>query len=62
MFIQGRPIKTCQCEFIPGEMCRDPIKQDPNTMLVAVIHEITEIIGVTKTAGGSKIAGGLIAP
>lgn len=44
------------------KMCRYPVDNHTYALLVTLIDEILEIIGVTKTAGRSKQANRLIPP
>ena len=62
VFIQFSAIKPGQGMRILGEVCRHPVKQDTDIVLVAIVNEKAEIIRLTETAGRRKVACRLVAP
>ncbi len=62
MFIEGRAVETRQRVTIDREMRRDPIDQHTDVGLVAIVHEISEVVRRAETAGRRKITSRLIPP
>ena len=62
MFIEGRSVKSPQTMIIFWKMSGDPIENDPDPMLMTVVHKVLEVLWRTITARRGEIAGRLIAP
>ena len=61
-FIQIPAIKISQTMIIFTEMTRHPVHNNPNTCLMCLVNQITQIIRSTETTGGCIIASSLITP
>ncbi len=62
MLEQWRTVKTCQGVRVFRKVRRHPVKDDPDSGTVAVVHKIAKIVRRTKASGGGKVAGGLVSP
>ena len=62
VLVQGRTVKTGKTVRVARKVCRDPVKQDANAVLMTVVNKETEIIRFSKAAGRCEIAGRLVTP
>src|SRR5687768_11918989 len=62
VFIQRTAVESCQRERIAREMRRYPVQNDAYFRPVASVNEKLQIPRRPVTAGGGKIARGLISP
>ena len=62
VFKEVGAIEKGQAMRITGEVGRNPVENDADIMLVALVDKIFEIIRAAKAAGGGKVACRLIAP
>ena len=62
MLIYTGSVKCSQTIRITREMCRYPVKDHANALLMQIVHEIFEIIRSTITAGRCIVTGHLITP
>ena len=62
VLIAGLSVEVRKAEGIPREVCRDPVEDDADAVLVHVIHKILEILRQAVAGGGGVITRDLIAP
>ena len=62
MLVEMGAVEEGQAVGVLGEVRGHPVQDDADVVLVAVVHEVHEVIGVAEAAGGRKVAGGLVAP
>ena len=62
VFIQCCTVKTSQSKLILRKMCRYPVQNNANAMIMHIIHKIHEVRRCTVSGCRSIIAGYLIAP
>src|SRR3989338_355927 len=62
MLIEGSPIKLNQTVSVTREMGRDPVNNNTDIILMAVINKIHKVFGGAESACGGKISCYLIPP
>ncbi len=62
VFVQRRAVELPQAMSILGEVGRNPVEDDADAILVAVIDEVHEVFADAVATGYAKVADGLIAP
>ena len=62
MFIQAGSVKAAKSERIFRKMCRYPVQDHTDSLLMEIIHKIHEIFTGSISAGRRIISGYLIAP
>ena len=62
MLVEGGSIERGEAMGIFWKVGRDPVQNDADPMLVAIVDEPAKVIGAPEATGGCEISGGLIAP
>src|ERR1019366_9011498 len=62
MLVKSGSVKTPQCEFVFGEMGRNPVQDYPDPLLMEGIHEILEVVRRAETSGWCEVGGNLVTP
>ena len=62
VLVEGGPVEARQGPVVAREMGGNPVEDDPDAMLVEVVDEAAEVIGVAEPRGRGVVAGDLIPP
>src|ERR1700747_808741 len=62
VLVKMSSIEIAETGFIFREMCRHPVENDADPVLMEIVHEIHEVGGVSKAAGGGEVTGRFISP
>ena len=62
MLIDTASVKAGQAISIPGKMCRNPVQNHANPLLMKIIHKIHKVIRCSVTAGRRIVTSHLISP
>jgi len=62
VLVKMRSIEIAKTRLILWEMCRNPIQNHSNSVLMEMVHEIHEVAWRPKPAGRSEVAGRLVSP
>jgi len=62
VLVQARPVEPGQAVGIRGEMGRDPVEDNTDTLPVEYIHHVHEILRSPIAARGSEVPQGLVSP
>src|SRR6516165_5704811 len=62
VFIQVSSVEVTEAGFVFREVRRNPIQDHANSMLMQVVHEVHEVAGCSKPAGGREVADSLVSP
>ena len=62
VFIECGAIELCEGVVVLGEMCGNPVEDDPESALVGFVDEGAEFIRGAEARGWCKLTGTLIAP
>ena len=62
MFKERRSIELSQTMLVLRKVTRHPVNDDPEPCLMTTVHELAELVGISKTARGCKITRDLITP
>ena len=62
MFIEMRAVEVDETMRIVREVAGDPVDQNAQARLVALVDEILEVVGLAIAAGGCEQADGLVPP
>lgn len=62
VFVEGGSVKCGQAVGVGGKVRGNPVEEDADVVVVAVVDEILKIFRCAIAAGGGEIAGDLVAP
>ena len=62
MLVAGGAIKAAKRVSVLGEVCRNPVENHADFVLVAKVYKVAELVGRTVAARGGVVPGHLVAP
>jgi hypothetical protein len=62
VFVERRSIEATEREIVLRKVRRHPVDDDADPVLMAVVHEILEVVRGAVTRGGREVAGDLVTP
>src|SRR5712691_6695276 len=62
ILIEVSTVKVAKSMPIFGKVCRHPVEEDADALLVHIIHEVLKVFRRTETTRGCVVAGHLVAP
>jgi hypothetical protein len=62
MLVKVSSVEIAETGFIFREVRRNPVENHADPALMKIVHEIHEVGGSSKAAGGSEIAGRFVSP
>ena len=62
VLVEVSAVEEAQAVLVHREVRRDPVQDHPDSLLVATVDEVHEVVGVAEATGRREVAGGLIPP
>ena len=62
VFVTGGAVETSECMCVLGEVCRNPVENHADFVLVAEINKVAELVGRAVAARGRVVTRDLVAP